>query len=243
MSENKIALVTGANRGIGFEISRQLANKGFTVIVGARNEEKGRESAAKLKAENLDIDVVQIDSNDAESIKRAAEIVGEKYGKLDALINNAGIFVDFGTPPSQTDLQILRQTFETNVFGVWETIQAFLPLLKKSDAGRIVNVSSTVGSLAEIGKANSMYAQMIVPAYQASKTAVNAITRVFAKELQDTNIKINSVCPGYVNSNPPYTDGAPKSTEEGARISVKMATIGNDGESGGFFDDDGRIAW
>ena len=211
--------------------------------VGARDEEKGREAVEKLKAENLDADFVRIDSTDAESIKRAAESVGEKYGKLDALVNNAGIFVDFGVQPSQTDLQILRQTFETNVFGTWAAIQAFLPLIKKSDAGRIVNVSSTVGSLAEIGKPDSMYAQMIVPAYQASKTAVNAITRVFAKELQDTNIKINSVCPGYVNSNPPYTDGAPKSTAEGARISVKMATIGDDGESGGFFDDDGKIDW
>ena len=243
MSEKKIALVTGANRGIGFEIARQLAGKNFTVIFGARDEEKGRESAGKLTAENLDVDVVRIDLTDAESIKRAAEFVGEKYGRLDALINNAAIFVDFGVPPSQTDLQILRQTFETNVFGVWETIQAFLPLLKKSDAGRIVNVSSTVGSLAEIGKPDSMYAEMVIPAYQASKTALNAVTRVFAKELQNTNIKINSVCPGYVNSNPPYTDGAPKSVEEGARISVKMATIGDDGESGGFFDDDGRIDW
>lgn len=157
-------------------------------------------------------------------------------------MNNAGIFVDFGTQPSETDLEILRQTFETNVFGTWETIRAFLPLLKKSEAGRIVNVSGTVGSLAEIGKSNSIYEQIVAPAYQASKTAVNAITRLFAKELRGTKIKVNSVCPGSVNSNPPYTDGAPKTTEEGARISVALATVGDDGESGGFFDD-GRIAW
>lgn len=234
----KIALITGANRGIGFQIAAQLAEKDFTVIAGARDAEKGAEAAGKLNA-----DFVQIDATDSESIRRAAETIAEKYGKLDVLVNNAGIFVDFGVPPSETDLTVLRQTFETNVFGLWETIQAFLPLLKKSDAARIVNVSSTVGSLAEIGKPNSPYAEMIVPAYQASKTAVNAVTRLFAKELHDTNIKINSVCPGYVNSNPPYTNGAPKTVEEGARISVKMATAPDDGESGGFFDDDGKIVW
>lgn len=238
MSDEKIALVTGANRGIGFQIAAQLAEKDFTVIIGARDTEKGQEAAEKLNA-----DFVQIDATDSESITRAAEKIGEKYGKLDVLINNAGIFVDFGTPPSETDLDVLRQTFETNVFGTWKTIQAFLPLLKKSDAARIVNVSSTVGSLAEIGKPDSIYEQIAAPAYQASKTAVNAITRLFAKELRGTNIKINSVCPGMVNSNPPYTDGAPKTTEEGARISVALATTGDDGESGGFFDDDGRIAW
>lgn len=243
MEEKKVALITGANRGIGFEIARQLANKDFLVIIGARDLEKGQESVEKFKTESLEADFVQIDSTDGESIKKAAETVAEKYGKLDVLVNNAGIFVDFGVQPSQTDAKILRQTFETNVFGVWETIQAFLPLLKKAESARIVNVSSTVGSLAEIGKSDSLYAEMIIPAYQASKTSLNAVTRLFAKELHNTKIKINSVCPGYVNSNPPYTNGAPKSVEEGARISVAMATIGDDGESGGFFDDNGRIAW
>lgn len=237
MSERKIALVTGANRGIGFQIAAQLAEKDFTVVVAARDAEKGQAAAEKLTA-----DFVRIDATDSESIKRAAEIIGEKYGKLDVLVNNAAIFIDFGTPPSETDSNVLRRTFETNVFGTWETIQAFLPLLKKSSAGRIVNVSSTVGSLAEIGKLDSIYEQIVSPAYQASKTAVNAITRLFAKELRGTNIKINSVCPGAVNSNPPYTDGAPKTVEEGARISVAFAAGGGE-ESGGFFDDDGRIAW
>ena len=237
MSEKKIVLVTGANRGIGFQIAAQLAEKGFTVIVSARDAEKGQAAAEKLDAE-----FVQIDATDSESISCAAETIGEKYGRLDVLINNAGIFTDFGTPPSETDLNVLRQTFETNVFGTWETIQAFLPLLKKSSAGRIINVSSTVGSLAEIGKPDSIYESVVAPAYQPSKTALKAVTRLFAKELRAANIKVNSVCPGAVNSNPPYTDGAPKTVEEGARISVAFA-IGNDDETGGFFDDDGRIAW
>lgn len=245
MSENKKnALITGANKGIGFETARQLGAKGFTVLIGARSEENGRIAVEKLKAEGFDADFVKLDTTDAETIKSAAHVVGEKYGKLDVLINNAGIFVDFGIPVGETPDDLLRNTFETNFFGVWKMIQAFLPLLEKSDAARIVNVSSTVGSLREIGDPASPYDGFRAPAYAASKTALNALTALLAREFrEDSRIKINSICPGWVASGAPGTEGAPRTVEQGARIIVEMATIDEAGPSGGFFDDNGKVAW
>lgn len=244
MSDKKIALITGANKGIGFETARQLAAKGFTVLIGARDQAKGAEAVEKLKAENFDADFVRLDTTEPESIKQAGEIVGEKYGKLDVLVNNAGIFVDFGVPIGETDPEVLRNTFETNFFGAWHAIQAFLPLVKKSDAGRIVNVSSTVGSINEIGDPASPFDGFRAPAYAASKTALNALTALLAREYRDNpRIKINSICPGWVASGAPGTENAPRTVEQGARIVVELATIGADGASGGFFDDNGAIAW
>jgi NAD(P)-dependent dehydrogenase (short-subunit alcohol dehydrogenase family) len=240
----KIVLITGANRGIGFETARQLAGKDFIVIIGARSEANGAEAVEKLKAEGFNADYVKLDTTDAETIKSAAQTVGEKYGKLDVLVNNAGIFVDFGVPVKDTPDDVLRNTFETNFFGAWKTIQAFLPLLEKSDAARIVNVSSTVGSLHEIGDSTSPYDGFRAPAYAASKTALNALTALLAREFRDNpKIKINSICPGWVASGAPGTEGAPKSVEQGARIIVEMATLGEGGASGGFYDDNGVVAW
>lgn len=245
MSENrKVALVTGANKGIGFETARQLAQKSLTVVIGARDAAKGKEAVEKLQGEGFDADFVRLDTTDAETIKSAAQTIGEKFGKLDVLINNAGIFVDFGAPIGATPDDVLRNTFETNFFGAWTAIQAFLPLVEKSDAGRIVNVSSTVGSLAEIGNPASPYDGFRAPAYAASKTALNALTSLLAREFRDNpRIKINSICPGWVASGAPGTENAPRTVEQGARIIVELATAGDDGASGGFFDDNGAIAW
>ena len=246
MSEQnkKTALITGANRGIGFEIARQLGRKGFTVIVGARNEANGAEAVEKLKSEGFDADFVIIDTTNAETINRAAHTVNEKYGKLDVLVNNAGIFVDFGIPVGETPDDILRNTFEINFFGVWKTTQAFLPLLKKAETARIVNVSSTLGSLAEISDPTSQYDGFRQPAYAASKAALNALTTLLAREFRDDKkFKINSICPGYVASGAPGTENATRTVEQGARIIVEMATLDADGVSGGFYDDNGEIAW
>lgn len=243
-TNKKIALVTGANKGIGFETARQLGAKKFSVIVAARDARKGAEAAEKLKEEGLTADFVRLDTTDARSIRQAREIVHEKYGKLDALVNNAGIFVDFGVPVQSTPDEILRNTFETNFFGAWTVIQEFLPLIERSDAGRIVNVSSTVGSLAEISNPASPYDGFRAPAYAASKTALNALTVLLAREYRDNpRVKINSICPGWVASGAPGTEGAPRTVEQGARIIVEMATSGEDGGNGGFYNDEGKIAW
>lgn len=247
MNENgkgKIALITGANKGIGFEAARQLAQKGFTLLIGARDASKGEEAAVKLRSEGFNADYVRIDTTDAETIKQAAAEVERKYGKLDVLVNNAGIFIDAGIPVEETPDDLLRNTFETNFFGAWKVIQAFMPMLKGSNAARIVNVSSTVGSLAEINNRKSPYDGVRAPAYAASKTALNALTALLGREFRGTDkLKINSICPGYVNSGAPGTEGATRTVEQGARIIVEMATLPEDGASGGFFDDEGEIAW
>lgn len=240
---SKIALVTGANRGIGFEAARQLAQQDYTVWLGARDLAKGEAAVETLRTESLDVYAVQLDTTDAESIGQAVQTLEQAAGKLDVLINNAAVFLDWGIPASQTPMALLRQTFDANFFGVWATTQAFLPLLQKSDAGRIVNVSSTAAAHAVVSDPDSAYDWNRVPAYQASKVALNAVTNQFARELRESSIKVNSVCPGYVNSGAPGTEYAPKSVQEGAHILVKMATLPADGPTGGWFDDDGPVAW
>lgn len=242
-SNNKFALITGANRGIGFEAARQLAQLGYTVWLGARDSGKGQAAAAQLQSEGLSAHFIQLDTANETSIQQAAQLLAQQVEKLDALVNNAGVFLDWGVPASQTPMTLLRQTFEVNFFGVWATTQALLPLLQKSEAGRIVNVSSTAASHAVVSDPASPYDWNRVPAYQASKVALNAITNQFARELRQTTIKVNSVCPGYVNSGAPGTEYAPKSVQEGARILVKLATLPADGPTGGWFDDSGPIAW
>jgi NAD(P)-dependent dehydrogenase (short-subunit alcohol dehydrogenase family) len=193
----KIALVTGANKGIGFEIARQLGAQGITILVGARDLARGETAVQKLRAEEIDAAVVQIDVTDQASIDAGAASIDQAYGKLDILINNAGISAQGGHAlPSELALEVLRTTFDTNVFGVFAVTKAMLPLLRRSEAGRIVNLSSEMGSLSISGDPTSFLAGMPATlAYNASKTALNSITVFFAKELRDTPIKINSVSP------------------------------------------------
>jgi NAD(P)-dependent dehydrogenase (short-subunit alcohol dehydrogenase family) len=241
MTKN-IALITGANKGIGFEIARQL---GGTVLIGARSEERGAAAAEALRAQGVDAHAVRIDVTDEATIEAAAKWIDVTYGRLDVLVNNAGIIARSATdyrPPSETPVASVRETYETNVFGVMAVTNAMLPLLRRSEGGRIVNMSSELGSLAASADPSSpFYSTNLLP-YNTSKTALNGITIAYAKELRDTLIKVNAVTPGYCATDLNGHSG-PRSAEQGAVIAVRMATVGADGPTGGFFDDDGPVAW
>jgi NAD(P)-dependent dehydrogenase (short-subunit alcohol dehydrogenase family) len=240
--DKKIVLITGANKGLGFETARQLGAKGYTVLVGARDETKGLSAVEKLKSEGFDADFIEIDATNAETIKSAAEKVGEKYGKLDVLVNNAGIALDSTEKASEIGLDIIRKTFDTNFFGVIAITQTFLPLIKKSDNGRIVNVSSGLGSLTQNADPNWAFSAVKPLAYNSSKTALNAFTVILAHELKDTNIKVNSADPGYTATDLNGNSG-PKTVAEGASIITDLATLPNDGATGSYFDDQGVLPW
>lgn len=245
MSENnnkRIALVTGANKGIGFEVARQLARRGDTVLLGARNEVRGREAEAKLKSEGFDAHFVRLDVEDAETHQRAAALVEEKFGRLDVLVNNAGIALDADFKASTVPQDLLRKTFDTNFFGLVALTQSFLPLLKKSDAGRIVNVSSGLGSLTQHGDPAWEFYEVKPLAYNASKTALNAFTVMLAHELKDTKINVNSADPGFTATDLNGHSGY-KTVERGASVIVELATLPGDGATGGYFNDQGALPW
>jgi NAD(P)-dependent dehydrogenase (short-subunit alcohol dehydrogenase family) len=243
----KIALITGANRGLGFEIARQLGRSGVKTIIGARDAAKGEHAAKELRSEGLDIESVELDVDSASSIQAAAKQLKDRHGRLDILINNAGILPEATAADTAgpVDVKLFRQTFETNVFGAVEMIQQFLPLLRGSDSGRIVNVSSTMGSLSDQSDPSSPYYRIVVPAYQTSKVALNGITVALAKLLADTPIKVNSVCPGSVQTDlaPGNRKAAPMTPEEGSQTVVAMALLPDDGPTGHFVDRDGIVGW
>jgi NAD(P)-dependent dehydrogenase (short-subunit alcohol dehydrogenase family) len=239
--EGKIALITGANKGIGLEIAHQLGKQGITVLLGVRDENRGREAAEKLQAENIDAHVVQLDVTAQDTIDAAASYIDSEFGKLDILVNNAGIAID-NVPPSQLDIEVLRRTYDTNVFGVFAVTKAMLPLLRKSDAGRIVNMSSGLGSLAQNSDPNYEYAQVKLLAYNSSKTALNAMTIQFAHELKDTPIKVNSADPGYVATDINSHRGS-RTVQQGATAPVRLAMLPADGPTGGYFDENGIVPW
>ena len=239
--EGKIALITGANKGIGLEIARQLGIQGITVLLGVRDENRGREAAEKLQAEHIDARVVQLDVINQNTLNAAASQIDSEFGKLDILVNNAGIAID-DAPPSQLDIEVLRRTYDTNFFGVFAVIKAMLPLLHKSEAGRIVNMSSGLGSLAQNSDPNWEYAQAKYLAYNSSKTALNALTIQFAHELKDTPIKVNAADPGYVATDLNRHSGS-RTVQQGASAPVRLATLPADGPTGGFFDENGVVPW
>lgn len=241
MNDHKIALITGANKGIGLEIARQLGMQGIAVLIGVRDENRGREAAQKLQAENIDARAVRLDVTDQSTIDAAAQHIESEFGKLDILVNNAGIGID-NAPPSQLDMEVLRRTYETNVFGVFAVTKAMLPLLKKSEAGRIVNMSSGLGSLTQNSDPNYEYAEFKLLAYNSSKTALNAMTVQFAHELKDTAIKVNSADPGYVATDINAQRGS-RSVQQGATAPVRLATLPADGPTGGYFDENGVVPW
>lgn len=231
--ERKIALVTGANRGIGLEIVRQLSEIGISVILGSRDFAKGETAATKLNDEGMNVPPVQLDVTNDESIERIVKEVEREFERLDVLINNAGILYDTWQKPSNADFKIVREAFETNTLGAWRMCKAFAPLLKKSAAGRIVNVSSEAGSLAVMGAGT--------PAYSVSKAALNAVTKLFAAELKSDRILVNSVCPGWVATEMGGSGGRP--VAEGAASVVWAATLPHDGATGGFFRDGKPLDW
>jgi NAD(P)-dependent dehydrogenase (short-subunit alcohol dehydrogenase family) len=230
----RIALVTGANRGIGFEVCRQLAERGFTVVLTARDGDKARAAAAKLKTVGH-VEPAVLDVSDAQSIGRAAAEISNRHDHLDVLINNAGINYDTWETAENADIDdTVAETIRTNLLGPWRVCQAFLPLLRKSRAARIVNVSSECGSLAHMGAGP--------PAYQVTKAALNALTRTLAGELRDAHILVNAVCPGWVATDMGGT-GAPRSVCEGAAGIVWAATLPDNGLTGGFFRDGKPLPW
>jgi len=239
--DRRVAVVTGANKGIGLEIARQLAREGITVFIGARDEERGQAAAEKLRAEGLDARPLRLDVTDDASVAAAASLVERGAGRLDILVNNAGIAIDDG-PPSRVSSDILRRTYETNVFGVVRTTQAMLPLLRRFPAGRIVNLSSGLGSLARNSDPGWEFAAVKYLAYNSSKTAVNAITVQFAHELRDTPIKVNAADPGYVATDMNRNQGV-RSVEQGAATPVRLALLPPDGPTGGYFNDEGPLPW
>ncbi len=231
----KIALITGANKGIGFETARQLGAQGITVLIGARDEARGTEAAAKLQSEGVEAHFVQLNVTDAATHANAAKFIAEKFGKLDILINNAGVLMDYGVPVSAAPLANWRTTFETNVFSLIELTQTLLPLIKKSEAGRIVNLSSILGSLTLNRDPNSPIAAsgFYNTSYDASKAALNMFTIHLANELKDTKIKVNSAHPGWVKTDM-GGEGAPMEIVDGAKTSVALATLPEDGPTGAF---------
>ncbi|GAB0107783.1 SDR family oxidoreductase [Nocardia sp. JMUB6875] len=234
---SRTAFITGANKGIGFETARQLAARGMTVLLGARDPGLGQAAADKLRAEGADAHFIQIDVSDEESVRRAAARIEAEFGRLDVLVNNAGIGggLDGDGKPSSGTLATLRHVYETNVFGLVAVTNALLPLLRRAEAGRIVNVSSEVGSLAGRTNPNSPLSQMVsaIP-YTSSKTAVNMVTVLYAMELKDTPIKVNAANPGYTATDLNGNSGF-RTAEQGAEPSVHLATLPADGPTGTFY--------
>jgi NAD(P)-dependent dehydrogenase (short-subunit alcohol dehydrogenase family) len=212
------------------------------VLVGARDKKRGRLAAEKLKSEGIDAHAVLLDVTHSPSIVRVHHFIEQEYGKLDILVNNAGVTHDVSLKPSETPLDTIREVFEPNFFGVIAVTQALLPLLRKSDAGRIVNVSSTLGSLAHHSDFAGPMAPMKVLGYDVSKTALNGFTVHLAYELRDTPIKVNSACPGWVRTDMGGPE-APGTAEEGADTPVWLATLPADGPTGGFFNSRRTVPW
>jgi NAD(P)-dependent dehydrogenase (short-subunit alcohol dehydrogenase family) len=227
-----IALITGANKGIGFETARLLGARGMTVLAGARDEARGAEAEKALRDGGADARFVQLDVTDSKSVTRAAEWVEAEFGRLDILVNNAGIARGDGTgAPSQTTVETLRTVYETNVFGVVAVTNALLPLLRRAPAARIVNVSSEVGSITSMTDPDGPMAGMASVPYPSSKTALNMVTAMYAKELRDTPIKVNAANPGYCATDLNGRSGF-RTAEQGAEVSVHLATLPADGPTG-----------
>ena len=241
MADQSTALVTGANKGIGREIARGLGRLGYRVWVGSRDRGRGEAAVAKLRSEGLDVRALQIDVADDASVAAAAETLARETDHLEALVNNAGISAGWG-PPSEDTISSVRGIYEVNVFGAIRTTHAFLPLLKASKAPRIVMISSSLGSLAWASDFKAPMAQVNLLGYNSSKSALNAVTVAFAKELDPLGFKVNAGCPGYTATDLNGHQGD-RTPEQGAAIGVRLATLPDDGPNGGFFDDAGMVAW
>jgi len=240
----KVALITGANKGLGLETARQLGKQGITVLMGARDLAKGEAAAADLKKDGIDARAVKLDVNDPADYAAVAKAIEKDFGRLDILVNNAGLLLDSrkGNETSTTSAEVLRKTFDTNFFAVVALTQALLPLVRKSEAGRIVNLSSILGSLTLHATKGSYVYDAKTFAYDASKAALNAFTIHLAHELQGTKIKVNSAHPGWVKTDMGGA-GAVLEIEEGGKTSVELATLPEDGPTGGYFHMGKPIPW
>jgi NAD(P)-dependent dehydrogenase (short-subunit alcohol dehydrogenase family) len=238
LAEKRIALVTGANRGIGLEIVRQLARRGLTTVLAARDLTKGQAAAASLSTEGLDVAAVAIDVTEGESVRAGVADLLARFGRIDVLVNNAGILKEGFSPEDasvfEAPIDLVMQTFATNTVGPLRLIEAIVPGMRERGYGRVVNLSSGAGQLSEMGSG--------FPAYRMSKAALNALTRLTAAELGPGGVKINAMCPGWVRTDM----GGPNATrtvEKGAETAVWLATLPADGPSGGFFRDRKPIPW
>jgi NAD(P)-dependent dehydrogenase (short-subunit alcohol dehydrogenase family) len=226
----RIALVTGGNRGIGLEVCRQLARRGDKILLGSRDRVKGAAAARKLSG---DVEAIDLDVTDPDAAERAVSEVKGRYGRLDVLVNNAGVHYDTWQSVETADWKIVREAFEVNVFGAWRMAQAFVPMMRQAKWGRIVNVSSEAGSLDSMGGGT--------PAYSTTKAALNALTRVLAAELKGTGILVNAVCPGWTATDMGGSGGRP--VAEGAASVLWAVDLPDDGPSGGFFRDGKQLPW
>ncbi len=240
--DQRIALVTGANRGLGFAICRQLAQRGIAVILASRDSDKGQAACKKLNREGFDVcHTVQLDVNSEDSIQSTIEQLSKSFGRLDILVNNAGIVVDDKATILDMKANVLQTTLKTNFYGPLALCQGCIPIMRARNYGRIVNISSTLGSLTDITDFDSLYSGSQTPAYRLSKTLLNGITALIAREVKDDNILVNSVCPGWIRTDMGGNQ-APLSPEEGADTPVWLATLPDGGPSGGFFRQRERIA-
>lgn len=237
--KSSVAVVTGANRGLGLETCRQLAKRGYSVILTSRDPDKGKAAVEHLRQEGLQVDYHVLDVTSAASLAQLERDIERDYGRLDVLVNNAGVFLDSigSDDPAQdsvfdADLDAIRESMETNVYGPLRLCQALIPLMH--GRGRVVNLSSGMGQLSDMNGC--------CPGYRLSKTALNALTRIFADELKSTQIKVNSVCPGWVRTDM-GGPGATLSVEQGVETIVWLATLPDDGPSGGFFRNKQSIPW
>ncbi|MFC4374987.1 SDR family NAD(P)-dependent oxidoreductase [Nocardia halotolerans] len=241
------AMITGSNRGLGFATAEALAARGDRVLITSRRETDAKQAAATLTAKGHEAYGIALDVTDADSVRDAADWVRDNFGALDILVNNAGILPEatHGAAHEFASVALFQETFATNVFGAVAVTEAMLPLLRTSSAGRIVNISSTMGSLNEQLNPESPYYGMVVPAYQSSKAALNAVTIALSKKLADTAVKVTSVCPGFVQTDlaPGNREQAPLTAGEAAVVVVRAATLPTDAASGTFFDLDGTVAW
>lgn len=241
MVERLTALITGANKGIGVEIARGLGRLGYQVWVGSRDPDRGEAAVAGLRDEGLDARALHLDVTDDASVAAAAAALATETDRLDALVNNAGISTGWG-PPSEDTIANVRAIYEVNVFGAIRVTHAFLPLLKASRSPRIVMISSSLGSLAWASDFDAPMAHVNLLGYNSSKSALNAVTVAFAKELDPLGFKVNAACPGYTATDLNQRQGH-RTPEQGAAIGVRLATLPPDGPTGGFFNDDGVVAW
>lgn len=241
-SNARVAFVTGANKGIGFEVARQLGEKGLCVILGARNEARGNEAVTELADDGLDAHLQTVDVAEPESIRGAIKQINQRHGRLDVLVNNAGVALDGNASGLDVSERVLRDTLQVNTLGALVACQAAVPFMKEHNYGRIVNISSTLGSLHEMADLNSPMNAMRAPAYRISKAALNAVTLAIALDVQGLNILVNSCCPGWVRTDMGGKD-APLSPQQGADTPVWLATLPDGGPSGGFFRGRKPLPW
>ena len=231
MENGRVALVSGGNRGIGLEVCRQLSGRGITVVMGSRDAEQGRAAAAELPE---GVVVHQLDVAAPESVERLARSVEEEFGRLDILVNNAAISNDEGQRGADADLDRVKEALEANLFGAWRLCEVAIPMMRRNGYGRIVNVSTGLASLEDMGGGS--------PGYRVSKTALNVLTRILASELRGSGILVNAVNPGWVQTDMGGSS-ATRTVEEGAEALVWAATLPNNGPNGGFFRDREPVAW